>query len=464
MKRLLVVLSLILTLITNQVEAAVPLKLAAKGPGSRIHGMDISHWQHPGGAPIDFKKMYHAGIRFVMIKGADTQDPADALAVKYLKIDRPAAQAVGIYTGFYYYATLPDTTDTLEIQVDAFAQAQKAIWRLSSIGGYTTRDLPISLDLEDNCVRHDSSGTCLKYMNPKYVTLWATTWLKEVTSKTGRIPFIYSYQTFLQNAMVRSAELANYPLWIAQYNIDPATHASQLGANVSGCYAHSWTNNDCTMNWQFWQYTSCGIASKYGVPGTRVDLNVFSGDTNAFYALTAGVWAPQATQMLPVNEPTSINIISTTVTTKDPVQFTVDVLRPNGTPVVTGTVDFKSLDSTLTNGVQKVVRSASGRYTLSISKLTKTHYLGLIEFIDATGTHAPSSTPVQFDVLRGPSPTPIPTPGSSTTASPSPTNSPSPSATVTSTASPSQSPMPTVKPKPSTSATTSNYCAAQIRN
>ena len=78
------------------------------GPGGRIHGADISRWQHPNDAPINFEKMYGAGIRFVIIKASDTRDDSDALALKYVMMDRSAAQAAGIFTGFYHYAVLPD--------------------------------------------------------------------------------------------------------------------------------------------------------------------------------------------------------------------------------------------------------------------------------------------------------------------------------------------------------------------
>ncbi|MGA0877097.1 MAG: GH25 family lysozyme, partial [Candidatus Nanopelagicaceae bacterium] len=126
--------------------------IALTGPGGRIHGTDVSRWQHPGDKPIDFVKMYNAGIRFVMIKASDTRDEADALALKYLLMDRNAAQAAGLFTGYYHYTILPNTTNREEVIRDAQAQAQKAIWRLSSLGGYTERDLPYALDLENSCV------------------------------------------------------------------------------------------------------------------------------------------------------------------------------------------------------------------------------------------------------------------------------------------------------------------------
>ena len=410
MKRFALLFLAISALISNTALADTPPQLDALGPGNKIAGIDISKWQHPFNKPIDFLKMHSAGIRFVIIKGADSQDPADSVAFKYVKQDRALAQSLGMYTGFYYYAYLPDTTDAKKIVIDARAQAQKAIWRLSSLGGYNSLDLPIALDLENNCVRV-SGGVCQKYMNKKYVTLWAQTWLDMVAAKSDRKPFVYSYPQFLQTAMVRAASLAQYPLWIAAYGKSPAISSNQPGVRSVGCFAHSWTKSNCTTNYQIWQYTSCGIGAKYGVPTARVDLNVFNGDANGFLSLAKGIWQPEPFDALPVNEPTTINIVSTTVSdTNGTTSIVVDVTRPDGTPVVTGTVNFTSLDSLLPNGKQDPVRSATGRWTLKISGLSAANYLGLINFVDDSGTHAPSSAPLQFTIAQGATlPTPKPT-------------------------------------------------------
>ena len=56
------------------------------GPGGRIHGADISRWQHPNDKQIDFAKAYESGLRFVIIKASDTRDDADALSLKYLSL------------------------------------------------------------------------------------------------------------------------------------------------------------------------------------------------------------------------------------------------------------------------------------------------------------------------------------------------------------------------------------------
>jgi lysozyme len=165
------------------------LLIALGGPGGRVHGVDISRWQHPGDKLIDFTKMYNAGVRFVMIKASDGKDKSDIDARKWLSIDMDGAQAAGLYTGFYHYAYLPNSTDEATVIMEAQTQAQKAIWRLASVGGYNDRSLPHALDIENNCVQ--VSGTrCLKYTSKKLVTLFATRWLATVKAATGRTPLL----------------------------------------------------------------------------------------------------------------------------------------------------------------------------------------------------------------------------------------------------------------------------------
>ncbi|MGA1159144.1 MAG: glycoside hydrolase family 25 protein, partial [Candidatus Nanopelagicaceae bacterium] len=386
-------------------ESLIPLT----GPGGRIHGTDVSRWQHPGDKPIDFVKMYNAGIRFVMIKASDTRDEADALALKFLLMDRNAAQAAGIYTGYYHYTILPNTTDEQAVIRDAQAQAQKAIWRLSSLGGYTDRDLPYALDLENNCVLI-SGSVCRKYAPKKLVTLWAETWMETMYEKTGRKPFFYSYPTFLEQAMVRSEKLREYPLWKAQYGVDPADPIAEPGRKIFGCFVHSWSTANCSSLWQIWQYSSCGIGEKYGVASARIDLNVFRGNTFAFLQLTKGDWVPQTGDYLPVNEPTSLLVTSIRATSTDKrTALTVEVKRPNNQPVVTGTVAFKLANDPAARVTQSPVRDASGVWTLYLSKLPAGITTGSVIYVDQTNTHARSEQQISFELLQGPEPTPSPT-------------------------------------------------------
>ena len=392
--------------------------IALTGPGGRIHGTDVSRWQHPYDKPIDFVKMYGAGMRFVMIKASDTRDDADALALKYLLMDRNAAQAAGLYTGFYHYALLPNTTDREAVVQDAKAQVQKAIWRLTSVGGYNDRDLPYALDLENNCVSY--SGTrCAKYAQRSLVTLWAETWMETMYDKTGRKPIFYSYPTFLEQAMVRSEKLRQYPLWKAQYGIDPADPVAEPGRKIFGCFVHSWSTANCSSLWQIWQYSSCGIGEKYGVASARLDLNVFRGDANSFLLLTQGGWIPQTGDYLPVNEATTMTVTSVSASTTDKdVRIKVEVRRPSNEPVVTGTVAFKLADDPTRRIDQTPVRDASGVWTLRLKKLAAGSYVGSVIFVDQTNTHSRSEQLITFELLPGPVITPSPTPKPSPTRPP----------------------------------------------
>lgn len=392
-------------------EANSAALIAKAGPGVRIYGSDVSRWQHPNDQPINFKKMYKAGMRFVMIKASDTRDDSDALARKYLAMDRHAAQAAGLYTGFYHYATMPNTSDRKVVIADARAQAQRVVWRLASVGGYSELDLPYALDLENNCVAY-SNGRCTKYSTKKFNTLWAETWLQTVHEKTGRKPFLYSYPAFLERALVRSEKLRSYPLWLSHFGINPGKEGAEPGRKVVGCYVHSWSTSDCTSLWQIWQFSSCGIAPKYGVPGSRLDLNVFRGDAESFLKLTKGVWQPLEGDLLPVRETTTMvitNVKSTTTNKK--VEIQVEVKRASGDPVITGSVKFipdPSLDTSTVTVQQATVRDSSGRYTLSIKGYPEGVHFGTIEFKDPTKTHAKSTANVEFSLTQGIEVTPKP--------------------------------------------------------
>jgi GH25 family lysozyme M1 (1,4-beta-N-acetylmuramidase) len=398
------------------------LAVESFGPGGRIHGADVSRWQHPNDKPIDFSVAYASGLRFVMIKASDTRDEADALALKYLIMDHAAAQAAGLYTGFYHYAILPDVSDSAGIIRDATAQAQKVLWRLAAIGGYTERDLSYALDLENKCVRVSSSGACQKYASRAAVTLWAETFLGLLKEKTGRTPILYSYSNFLESSMNKSAKLAQYPLWLAQYAIDPFNPINQPGIKAGGCFVHSWTGANCDSQWTIWQYTSCGIAPKYGVPGTRLDLNIFRGSASDFLNLSKGSWAPALVDLMPNNEPTQliVNAQSASTTNKS-VTFKATVTRPDSSPVVTGAIKlvFDAATAPKTRPVQTVLRATSGEWTLAIKGVPAGTYSGNVVYTDVSQTHAQSSQAVTFTVVQGPTPSPTPQPTVKPTKKPS---------------------------------------------
>ena len=389
--------------------------------GGRIQGSDISRWQHPNDQPIDFKQMFDAGMRFVLIKGSDAQEKADIETMRWLVGDRSAAQAAGLYTGMYHFAYMPNSTDEAYIIRDAKAQAQKVLWRLASLGGYNERDLPVALDLENNCVKKNSAGNCIKTLPRSLVTLWAETWLETVEEKTGRKPFLYSYAQFLEGAMERSEKLRQYPLWLAHYGIHPADPISKPGQRATiGCFVHSWSTANCSSQWQIWQYSSCGIGKKYGVPSARLDLNVFRGTPETFLSLIKGKWQPEQVDLMPVNEPTRLNLISVTSTdTNKPVLINVEVFRSIGTPVVTGTVVFRPTDPKIKIKKQTPERNASGRWEIKIEGLPAGTTAGTLNYVDISKTHADNEMPLIINLAQGPDlPTPTPTPKPTITKKP----------------------------------------------
>ena len=393
----------------------------SKLTGGRIQGSDISRWQHPNDKPIDFKKMFDAGMRFVLIKGSDAQESADIETMKWLVGDRNAAQAAGLYTGMYHFAYLPNSENSDYVIRDAKAQAQKVIWRLASLGGYNERDLPLALDLENNCVKKSRSGVCTKTMSRSMVTLWAETWLKTIEDKTGRKPFLYSYSQFLEGSTSRSETLRQFPLWLAHYGVNPADPIAQPGQRATiGCFVHSWSSANCSSQWQIWQYSSCGIGSKYGVPSARLDLNVFRGSVENFLSLIQGRWQPEVFDLMPINEPTRMNLISVSATdTNDPVEVNVEVFRNIGTPVVTGTVVFRPIDTSVKVKKQTAVRSASGRWELTIEGLPAGITAGTLNYVDISKTHADNEQLLSINLIAGPIlPTPTPTPKPTTTKAP----------------------------------------------
>jgi hypothetical protein len=212
--------------------------------------------------------------------------------------------------------------------------------------------------------------------------------------------------------MNKSSILNKYPLWLAQYAVNPFDPINQPGLKPGGCYVHSWTSSACQSQWIIWQYSSCGIGTKYGVPSTRVDLNVFRGTAQNFIDLTAGTWVPDPIDLMPINEATTMLISKQKATdTSKAVTISVGVNRPDGSPAVTGTVRFAydplSIDKPKL--IQTVTRAASGLWTLSVKGFTAGSWVGSIQFTDQTKTHATTQLPVTFDLLQGAAPTPTPT-------------------------------------------------------
>ena len=245
---------------------------ARVGPGDRILGTDISRWQHSGNRLIDFVKMYDAGARFIFIKGTDSHPFGEGPAKYWSSIDFPAAREAGLLTGIYHAALIPRGISADAAFGAGQQQADLPIDHLNSLGGLVPGVLPIVLDIESFS---RPSGT-----SAAVVTNFSLGFVSRVKERTGKTAIIYSNLNFI-SSYLRSPDLANNPLWIANYSetSNPASTPSR------GCTRTIWSVSGCDKAWTFWQYTDRGDGQRFGIPRGSIDLNVYAYGTSDLLAM-----------------------------------------------------------------------------------------------------------------------------------------------------------------------------------
>lgn len=214
----------------------------AQGPVRGIGGVDVSNWQHPAGASIDwmeFKHAYPGKVAYTLVEGSEGLSPK---VNPYLAQDVSSARKSGAIVGVYHFAQ-----PNLPVVADAIAQAKVAVAAAKVARG--PGSLPLALDLEQNP----------NHLTADQLAQWSLTWLKEVDTLTGRTPIFYTYPWFFIAYVTPNPAFAQYPLWIAHYGL--ALKAPTVPAPWS--------------TWTFWQYSSKGQVA--GVPSTYIDLDVFAG-------------------------------------------------------------------------------------------------------------------------------------------------------------------------------------------
>lgn len=197
----------------------------AFGPSSSniYDGIDVSGWQ----GNIDYSEVASSGIEIVYMKASEGTSFVDP----YFNQNYTNAKANGLKVGFYHYLTARSNSE-------AVAQAN---FFVSTISGMTP-DCRLAMDFE-------SFGN----LSAEEINEIGLTFMQTVESLSGKEMVIYSDTSNASN--IFGGGLTNYPLWVAQYEVEEPTP------------------NGNWNNWVGWQYTDAGEIS--GIDG-YVDRDRFT--------------------------------------------------------------------------------------------------------------------------------------------------------------------------------------------
>ncbi len=202
-----------------------------------VRGIDVSEYQ----PDIDWSKVAASGVSFCFVRASHGLH-VDAVFAEH----RKGAKSAGIARGFYHYFV---PRQSLDDQIQVF---------VSAVGKLERGDLPPVLDIEN------PAGWSSVARNKRLALV--TGWLSAVAKLLGVKPLIYCSLNFVSQALddpdVDTSELGKYPLWIAEWHVQPGQQPA-LPAPWS--------------SWTFWQYSD-HIAVP-GIDPVAVDGDVFNGTT-----------------------------------------------------------------------------------------------------------------------------------------------------------------------------------------
>jgi lysozyme len=201
--------------------------------GYMIHGIDVSRYQEIiAWEEVQTMLVKEIRLGFAFIKATEGIGNTDPQFNRNWK----KAKSNGIIRGAYHFF-IPSK--------DGRMQAEHFIKHVSLVPG----DLPPVLDIEQE------NGTPVSMIKQE-----VKTWLTIVENYYGVRPIIYTNVDFYKRVL--GNEFDEYPLWVAHY-YEP----SRPGIK---------------RNWAFWQHSDEGRVN--GIL-SRVDFNVFNGDSLAFREL-----------------------------------------------------------------------------------------------------------------------------------------------------------------------------------
>jgi lysozyme len=203
-------------------------------PPAYVDGIDVSYHQ----GTIDWQQVIASGKKFAYVRStAGTLTADTSYTLNYW-----GAHAVGLAVGSYHYAN-PDFAPN-----DA---SNEATWFLQN-AAISSGDLLPVLDLEV------SNG-----LDAGALTVWAQTWLSQVSAATGVRPIIYTNPNFWATSMADTD-------WFARNGYSVLWIANWTTASAPTVPAGNWAGS----GWTIWQHTSAGMVP--GIVGP-VDLDRFNG-------------------------------------------------------------------------------------------------------------------------------------------------------------------------------------------
>jgi len=202
-------------------------------------GVDVSSFQHPGGAAINWRSVARAGYRFAFIKATE----GTYYVSTNFRADAAAAKAAGLLVAAYHFANPERSSGT--------AQADFAL----NHGAYRAdgRTLRMILDIEV-----DPYLTKVCYgLSPAKMVSWIAAFMGEVYRRTGMRPVINTQPAWWDKCTGSTHAFVADQLWVQDHKAGARSPALPAG----------WAG------WSYWQYSITGRVP--GITGST-DLNRLS--------------------------------------------------------------------------------------------------------------------------------------------------------------------------------------------
>jgi lysozyme len=199
-----------------------------------LNGVDVSN--NNGG--IDWDAVSASGVQFAICKATQGTTFRDG----FFADNMAEMKRLGLVRGAYHFAR--PSENSAEDEADFFVSVVQATLEPGDL---------VALDMEDENVPVGND-----------VGPWTLTWLRRVENALGYKPLVYTFPNYVPTRSLDEAELADYPLWWASYDVPPRDAPAPWGERA------------------ILQFTATGRVP--GISG-NVDLDSFDGTREDLLAL-----------------------------------------------------------------------------------------------------------------------------------------------------------------------------------